>query len=183
MLSSLLDIFGFEIRFFKFAVYIFLIIHDVFFRSVPIFMIEHVSGWDFPSGSLVMPLQVSRKLGKRWEKIQGVCMAEKSVWAECCLTWLITYIICSKCSFVTLQPYITLTIGDFFFFSNGSGKSRILLFVYLYYNNKNFFVFHVSTRKSSKKKNSDKMHKKELSGISHLISLSAVFEMSIFWLR
>lgn len=79
MLSSLLDIFGFEIRFFKFAVYIFLIIHDVFFRSVPIFMIEHVSGWDFPSGSLVMPLQVSRKLGKRWEKIQGVCMAEKSV--------------------------------------------------------------------------------------------------------
>lgn len=123
MLSSLLDIFGFEIRFFKFAVYIFLIIHDVFFKSVPIFMIEHVSGWDFPSGSLVMPLQVSRKLGKRWEKIQGVCMAEKSVWAECCLTWLITYIICSKCSFVTLQPYITLTIGDFFF-PMGQGKAR-----------------------------------------------------------
>lgn len=56
MFSSLLNIFAFEIRLFKIAGYIFLIIHEVVFRSVPIFVIEHVSGWDIPSISLVILL-------------------------------------------------------------------------------------------------------------------------------
>lgn len=79
MLSSLLNMFAFEIRLFKITGYIFLIIHEVVFRSVPIFEIEHVSGWDIPSSSLVMLLQVSRKLGRWQEKIKGLCVVAGKV--------------------------------------------------------------------------------------------------------
>lgn len=82
VLSSLLNICAFEIRLFKIAGYIFLIIHEVVFRSVPIFVIEHVSGWDIPSSSLVILLQVSRRLAK-WQKLniinkRSLCGRKKS---------------------------------------------------------------------------------------------------------
>lgn len=61
----------------KTAPAIFLIMHEVVFRPVPLFV--HVSSWGIPSGFSVELLKVSTNLSKGWEKIEAVCVVQRQV--------------------------------------------------------------------------------------------------------
>lgn len=93
----------------KTAPAIFLIMHEVVFRPVPLFV--HVSSWG--NWFLSRTAQSVNKPFQGVGKNRGcLCGRKTSGRAGCYLAWILASRACSKCSFEKIQPYITLTIYE-----------------------------------------------------------------------
>lgn len=147
----------------KTAPAIFLIMHEVVFRPVPLFV--HVSSWG--NWFLSRTAQSVNKPFQGVGKNRGCLRRTKtSGRTGCYLVWILASRACSKCSFEKIQPYITLTIYEIsLYFSFQWVREKPNSLVYICITATGTLAVY-PPEETNNKKNNEKMLRKERASAS-----------------